>query len=229
MAASRYAATGVLVEFDSPEEFYEIPLHLPPDALDSQITDLARKIWPGGTDFQRNATAACYREIAESLHDDGVLHSALGLFSTEDGRVSTANLITRIEETEPCDPDVACGALHEMLSMEPHRDVHKVDLKCGPAVVSFHAVEFESKDQLSSGLAFAHIELYVPSPIGGYLLVFSLSTPSIADLPVYTSLMAQIGDTVSFSRSPEPALTPAESDETSHGRSVDDEIRSVFG
>src|SRR6185312_8052933 len=104
MSTSLYEAPGVLVEFESPDVFHEIPLHLPADALDAQVSELAARIWPGGTDFQREATAAVYREVAGSLDADGVLHAALGLFATEDDRISTANLLVRIEETEPGDP-----------------------------------------------------------------------------------------------------------------------------
>lgn len=167
-----------------------------------------------------------YREVAGSLDADGVLHAALGLFATEDDRISTANLLVRIEEVEPGDPGIAAAALHEMLSLEPHRDVHQVDLECGPAVVSFHATEVDG-EQVAAPFAFLHIELYVPSPFGGYLVVFSLSTPSLADLPVYVSLMSEIGESVHFARDRGTSGgTPAGPPEQP---GTGGDVRSVFG
>ena len=226
MSTSLHEAPGVLVEFESPDVFHEIPLHLPPDALDAQVAELAARIWPGGTDFQREATAAVYREVAGSLDADGVLHAALGLFATEDDRISTANLLVRIEEIEPGDPRIAAAALHEMLSLEPHRDVHEVDLECGPAVVSFHATEVDG-EQIAAPFAFLHIELYVPSPFGGYLVVFSLSTPSLADLPVYVSLMSEIGESVHFAR--DRGASGGVPEGSPEQPSAGGDARSVFG
>jgi hypothetical protein len=115
-----------------------------------------------------------------------------------------------------------------MLSLEQHRDVHQVELECGPAVVSFHSVEFE-REQPEPSFAFAHIELYVPSPIGGYLLIFALSTPSLEDLPIYVSLMSQIGDSVTFSRDHGTVPQADGDDRPPRQRSTDDDVRSVFG
>ncbi|MDX3098703.1 hypothetical protein PV703_19450 [Streptomyces sp. ME01-24h] len=226
MSTSLREAPGVLVEFESPDVFHEIPLHLPPDAFDAQVSELAARIWPGGTDFQREATAAVYREVAGSLDADGVLHAALGLFATEDDRISTANLLVRIEEIDPGDPGMAATALHELLSLEPHRDVHKVDLDCGPAVVSFHATAVDG-EQVAEPFAFLHIELYVPSPFGGYLVVFSLSTPSLADLPVYVALMSEIGESVHFAR--DRGASGGVPEGSPEQPSAGGDARSVFG
>lgn len=176
----------VLIDFESPEDFHEIPLMLPPDAFEAALQELALEIWPEGTDFQREVTAFAYRAMAEALAEDGTVHAAVGLFETEAGEVSIANLLVRVETIQLDRPEIVAASLHEMLSLEEHRDVHRVDLTCGPAVVSFHATEL-SGGQVQQLIAFAHVELYVPSPFGGDLLVITLSTPSLAELPVYVA------------------------------------------
>ncbi|AZQ37792.1 hypothetical protein EJ357_33615 [Streptomyces cyaneochromogenes] len=222
-----------LIEFEIPEDFHEIPLMLPPEAFEAALQELALAIWPGGTDFQREVTAAAYGAMAEALEADGTVHAAVGLFETEAGGVSIANLLVRMEKIELDRPEVIAASLHEMLSLEEHRDVHRVDLTCGPAVASFHATEF-SGDQIQQPIAFAHVELYVPSPLGGDLLITTLSTPSLADLPVYVGLMSRLGDTVRFSRDNSQVQSPAQENEgATRGRdqhlTIEEETRSVFG
>ncbi|MCZ2524852.1 hypothetical protein [Streptomyces sp. HB2AG] len=229
MSQSDENAPGTRVEFKVPEEFHEFPLHLPPDLTDRYVEELAGEIWVNGTDFQRETTAACYRELVDGLSADGVLHASLGLFSTEEDRLSIANLIVRIEELRPAPPEVAAAGLHEALSLSPHRDVHRVDLPCGPAVVSFHALEVGA-GEAGPGIPFVQIELYVPSNDGEFLVVFALSTPSIAELPVYVDLMSQIGETVAFVRDRgEPAGRNDGRGPLAPRSSVEADVRSVFG
>ncbi|MEV5881753.1 hypothetical protein AB0L74_03310 [Streptomyces sp. NPDC052020] len=234
MTTAPRPAQEVLIEFESPEDFHEIPLMLPPDAFEAALEELAAKIWPGGTDFQREVTAAVYRTMAEALEEDGTVHAAVGLFETEAGEVSIANLLVRVEDIEPDSPQVVAASLHEALSLEEHRDVHRVDLACGPATVSFHATEFGG-GEVQNPIAFAHVELYVPSPFGGKLLVITLSTPSLAELPVYVGLMSRLGDTVRFNRDTDedPASGAEDGEDTpdAQGRrmTIGQETRSVFG
>lgn len=220
---------ATLVEFEVPEGFHDIPLLLPPELFEPSLAELAEKIWPGGTEFQREVAAAVYRDMAQALEEDGTLHASIGLFETDEGGVSTANLLVRRDAVQLDAPDVAAASLHEMLSLEEHREVHEVDLACGPAVVSFHAAQMQG-GLVEQPLVFAHIELYVPSPFGGDLLVVSLSTPSLAELPVYVGTMSRFGDTIRFSRETGvDAPADGAADTAEQKVSIDEETRSVFG
>ncbi|SDP65403.1 hypothetical protein SAMN04487981_13135 [Streptomyces sp. cf386] len=234
MTTSLPATHEVLIEFESPEDFHEIPLMLPPDAFEAALQELALRIWPGGTEFQREVAAVAYGAMAEALEEDGTVHAAVGLFETEAGEVSIANLLVRMDDMQLDEPDIVAASLQEMLSLEEHRDVHRVDLSCGPAIVSFHATELGG-GQVQQPITFAHVELYVPSPFGENLLVITMSTPSLAELPVYVGLMSRLGDTVRFSRetSQIPTPTQEQNDGVTHGQgqrmTIEEETRSVFG
>ncbi|MFF9782495.1 hypothetical protein YWIDRAFT_01969 [Streptomyces sp. SceaMP-e96] len=208
----------VSIEFETPDVFHELPLHLPAEVLDAALWELAEKIWPAGTEFQRETTALVYADLTDTLVADGVMYASLGLFETEDGEVSTANLIARVESVDGEEPAVVAASVQEELALQEHRDVHQVDLPCGPAVLSFHSTEIDGDSALSS-LAFAHVELYVPSSVPGWLAVLSLSTPSFAELPRYVGWLRKIGETFTFrlaAQAEEESPTP-------------NDIRSVFG
>lgn len=101
------------------------------------------------------------------------------------------------------------------LSLSEHRSVARVDLPCGPAVLSLHATETEGEAVLPA-LDFAHIELYVPAPVRGWLVVLALATPCFADLPRYTGLLRQIGESLVI----RPAAKPDDSPRTPAAGSV---------
>jgi hypothetical protein len=186
---------GVSLTLDTPEGFHELPLHLPPDVLDAALWELAETIWPDGTEFQRETTAVVYSDLTAALTADRVLHAAVAFYEAEDGSVSTAQLLVRAEAVDPEAPEVVAASSQEALSLADHRSVARVDLPCGPAVLSLHATETEGEAILPA-LDFAHIELYVPAPVRGWLVVLALTTPCFADLPRYTGILRQIGESL---------------------------------
>ncbi|WP_039628666.1 hypothetical protein [Streptomyces sp. 769] len=211
---------SVSITVDTPEGFHDLPLHLPPDVLDAALWELAERIWPGGTEFQRETTAIVYSDLTTALTADDVLHAAVALYETEDGAASTAHLLVRAQAVEPEAPEVVAASFQETLSFEEHRNVARVDLPCGPAVLSLHATETEGEAVLPA-LEFAQVELYVPAPVRGWLIVLALTTPCFADLPRYTGVLRQIGESLVVrpaEQADEPPKTPAAGD-----------VRAVFG
>ncbi|WEB37991.1 hypothetical protein MOV08_00775 [Streptomyces yunnanensis] len=211
---------SVSITVDTPEGFHDLPLHLPPDVLDAALWELAERIWPGGTEFQRETTAIVYSDLTTALTADDVLHAAVALYETEDGAASTAHLLVRAQAVEPEAPEVVAASFQETLSFEEHRNVARVDLPCGPAVLSLHATETEGEAVLPA-LEFAQVELYVPAPVRGWLIVLALTTPCFADLPRYTGILRQIGESLVVrpaEQADEPPKTPAAGD-----------VRAVFG
>ncbi|OKI00240.1 hypothetical protein A6A06_24155 [Streptomyces sp. CB02923] len=217
MAAS---AQSVSLTLDTPEGFHELPLHLPPDVLDAALWELTEKIWPGGTEFQRETTALVYSDLTAALAADSVLHASVAFYETEDGAASTAHLLVRAEAVDPDAPEIVAASLQEGLALEEHRSVDRVDLPCGPAVLSLHATETEGSGILPS-LEFAHVELYVPAPVRGWLVVLALSTPCFADLPRYTGILRQIGESL--------AVRPADQADDSSEAPEPGGVRAVFG
>ncbi|UJB46191.1 hypothetical protein [Streptomyces sp. A1-5] len=211
---------SVSIAVDTPEGFHDLPLHLPADVLDAAVWELAETIWPGGTEFQRETTAIVYSDLTTALTADDVLHAAVALYETEDGAASTAHLLVRAQAVEPEAPGVVAASFQETLSFEEHRNVARVDLPCGPAVLSLRATETEGEAVLPA-LEFAQVELYVPAPVRGWLIVLALTTPCFADLPRYTGILRQIGESLVVrpaEQADEPPKTPAAGD-----------VRAVFG
>ncbi|MEV6563510.1 hypothetical protein [Streptomyces kronopolitis] len=211
---------NVSLALDTPEGFHELPLHLPPDVLDAALWELAEKIWPGGTDFQRETTAVVYSDLTATLAADNVLHASVAFYETEDGAASTAHLLVRAEAVAPEAPEIITASFQETLSFDEHRSIARVDLPCGPAVLSLHATETEGEAILPA-LEFAHVELYVPSPVRGWLVVLALTTPCFADLPRYTGILRQIGESL--------VLRPAEQAEDLPETPAAGGVRAVFG
>ncbi|MEU8783476.1 hypothetical protein [Streptomyces sp. NPDC048637] len=214
------APQNVSLALDTPEGFHELPLHLPPDVLDAALWELAEKVWPGGTDFQRETTAVIYSDLTATLTADNALHASVAFYETEDGTASTAHLLVRAEAVDPEAPEIVAASFQETLSFDEHRSIARVDLPCGPAVLSLHATETEGEAILPA-LDFAHVELYVPSPVRGWLVVLALTTPCFADLPRYTGILRQIGESLVIRRADEAEDLP----ETPAAGGV----RAVFG
>ncbi|MGG2464008.1 hypothetical protein ACO0M4_30200 [Streptomyces sp. RGM 3693] len=211
---------SVSIALDTPEGFHDLPLHLPADVLDAALWELAERIWPGGTEFQRETTAIVYSDLTTALTADDVLHAAVDLYETEEGTASTAHLLVRAQAVDPEAPEIVAASFQETLSFDEHRNVARVDLPCGPAVLSLHATETEGEAVLPE-LEFAQVELYVPAPVRGWLIVLALTTPCFTDLPRYTGILPQIGESL--------VVRPAEqADELSQTPSAGD-VRAVFG
>ncbi|AZS72820.1 hypothetical protein DDE74_19285 [Streptomyces lydicus] len=211
---------SVSVTLDTPEGFHELPLHLPPDVLDVALWELAEEIWPGGTEFQRETTAVVYSELTAALTADDVLHASVAFYETEDGAASTAHFLVRAEAVDPEAPEIVAASFQEALSFDEHRSVSQVDLPCGPAVISLHATETDGEAILPA-LEFAHLELYIPSPVRGWLVVLALTTPCFADLPRYTGMLRQIGESL--------VVRPAEQADDLPGTPAAGDVRTVFG
>ncbi|MGW8397736.1 hypothetical protein ACWGLP_13750 [Streptomyces lydicus] len=211
---------NVSLALDTPEGFHELPLHLPPDVLDAALWELAEKIWPGGTDFQRETTAVVYSDLTATLAADNVLHASVAFYEAEEGAASTAHLLVRAEAVEPEAPEIVAASFQETLSFDEHRSIARVDLPCGPAVLSLHATETEGGAILPA-LEFAHVELYVPSPVRGWLVVLALTTPCFADLPRYTGILRQIGESL--------VVRPAEQADDLPETPEAGGVRAVFG
>ncbi|MEU7177223.1 hypothetical protein ACWIG3_02830 [Streptomyces celluloflavus] len=211
---------NVSLTLDTPEGFHELPLHLPPDVLDAALWELAEKIWPGGTEFQRETTAVVYSDLTTALTADNVLHASVALYETEDGAASTAHLLVRADAVDPEEPEIVAASFQETLSFDEHRSVARVDLPCGPAVLSLHATETEGEAVLPS-LGFAHVELYIPAPVRGWLVVLALTTPCFDDLPRYTGILRQIGESL--------VIRPAEQADDLPEPPAAGDVRAVFG
>ena len=200
---------------EGPELRIEFPLTLHSLGLDlddaereAHLREVAAEVWCGGTQAQRDAVRGWYAEVAEAAAADGAFYAGLGIFATPDDRMSTVTLVARLDTTDRTDARTATDALHEVLSLTSAHDVHPVELECGPAVVSFSAVEYragaDEHGARPDPVEIARAEVYVPLPELEGLLVLGLATPSLLDLPDYVRMLSHVAETVEVFH-PEPS------------------------
>ncbi|GAA2397322.1 hypothetical protein GCM10010420_24000 [Streptomyces glaucosporus] len=194
--------------WEVPAEFHSLGLEYDDERREAHLSELAVRIWPGGTGEQHDTIASWYREVSSVAAGDEAVYAGIGLFSTDDDRLSIASLVIRCEQVDSADAHVAATALEEFLSNDPAQEVHRTEADCGPVVISFSGNllsptgEEEAIGLLPAPsapvppLVTAQIDVYCPLPGISRLLVFSLSTPSTADFPWYVHMLSGIVDTV---------------------------------
>ncbi|MFG2698732.1 hypothetical protein [Kitasatospora sp. NPDC048407] len=199
--------------FDVPVHFHDLGMHLDDDQRAVHLRELACEIWAGGTEAQRAGVQQFYGELADAAAEDGASYAGVCLMATEDDRVSTASLVARSETLEPAaDPEAVIETLEEVLSLDPAADVHRTETEQGPAVVAFSGVEWTPVPE-QPALPLVRMDVYLPLPEISELLVFSLTTPSLPDLPEYVALLSELTDTVEVltdDPAPLPVQRPAE-------------------
>jgi hypothetical protein len=199
-----------------------------------------------GSDIQRGTIASWYREIAASASEDGTAYAGFCMMGTEDDRMSSASLTVRCEPTDATAANLVADALVEALSIDPAQEVHRVESNCGPVVVVFSGVRVAPPEEMMVAedgdmadpvppLVFARVDAYCPLPRVSRLLVFDLSTPSLAELPWYIAKLSEVVDTVEIvADQPSSYSSGSDSDSLSHARRDDAHpstlsVRDVFG
>lgn len=205
--------------FDVPVQFHDLGMHLTDEERWVHLEELAAEIWPGGTLDQRQGVQRFYAELADAAAGDGATYAGIGLMATEDDRVSTASLIVRSETIEGADVELITTTLLETLSLDPACDVYRTEVETGPAVVVFAGVEWtpgtpEEGAPTPEAIPLVRIDTYVPLPEISELLVLSLTTPSLPDLPMYVELMAQTAESVRILGDDGPLALPTQQSES---------------
>ncbi|MFI5757704.1 hypothetical protein [Streptomyces sp. NPDC051569] len=210
-------------------------MHLAPEERAAHLRSIAYAVWPEGTDFQRDTVLSWYSEAAGDAAESGAFYSGFCLASTEDDRITTASLLARVDPLAEQDAVVSAAGIHELLSGNPHRDVVRVDVPCGPAVLCLTGLEWKpvdpnadaSSDQRENmGISMIRADLYVPLPLMSQLLVLSLTTPSLPEVPDYVAILSHIAQTLTVS-----AEDSHQSPEHPSGAlsSIADQVRADFG
>ncbi|WP_101258002.1 hypothetical protein [Streptomyces barkulensis] len=203
----------------APEEFRSLGLEYTDEEREEYLVRLMDVIWPGGTDEEHHRLSAWYREVAEAAAADGAVYTGICLLSTDDDRISTASLTVRCEPLEDDDAELAARGLVELLSLDEFQEVHRVEAEFGPAVLVISGFEVTPggapRDTTPvpssapvSPIVFARADVYCPLPAVSQLLVFSLTTPSLRELPWYVQRLSEIAHTVEIPERTPSAGTP---------------------
>lgn len=109
-AAAEPAADQPMLYWNVPVLFHSLGLELPEEDREAHIAEVAREVWVGGTDFQRDTVASWYRDIARTAAAAGAVYSGFLLGGLDDGRISTGTLVIQVDQVDTADAEAVVEA-----------------------------------------------------------------------------------------------------------------------
>ncbi|MER6016021.1 hypothetical protein [Streptomyces bluensis] len=152
------------------------------------------------------------------------------LDETPDGRMTTASLLARLDPLDEPDAELSARGLFETLSVKPNNTVEEIRVPAGPGVLVLCGVTWQSdpQDDTAPSLPLARADVFLPLPRMGRLLVLSLTTPSLPDLPFYVALLSKTAHDLTVSSSGAMAGSSPDSGDERRG-SIAEDVRADFG
>ncbi|MPY63477.1 hypothetical protein, partial [Streptomyces spongiae] len=187
------SAPSIELHLDIPGGFHSLGLDLDDEERQEQLWSIAEEVWPHGTDFQREVTFHTYREMAELALAEKSFYAGFCLDETPDARMTTASLLARLDPLDEPDAELSARGLFEALSANENNTVEEIRVPAGPGVLVLCGLQWQSdpQDDTAPSLPLARADVYLPLPRMARLLVLSLTTPSLPDLPFYVSLLSK--------------------------------------
>ncbi|WP_338673483.1 hypothetical protein V1460_10505 [Streptomyces sp. SCSIO 30461] len=221
--------TGPRLLLDIPGGFYSLGLDLEGEERLEQLWTIAERVWPTGTDFQREVSFHAYREMADHALAENSFYAGFCLDEAPDGRLTTASLLARLDPMEEPDAELSARSLFEALAANDNNTVSDIRVPVGPGVLVLCGLEWRSdpSDDTAPSLPMARADVYLPLPRMQRLLVLSLTTPSLPDLPFYVSLLSRTAHELTVTSEPAAADDPGSASEQT--RSATEQVRSDFG
>ncbi|MFE9024426.1 hypothetical protein ACFYNL_38580 [Streptomyces sp. NPDC007808] len=222
------SATSEL-QLDIPGGFYSLGLDLAGEERLEQLLAIAEEVWPTGTDFQREVAFHAYREMADHALAENSFYAGFCLDEAPDGRLTTASLLARLDPLDEPDAELSARGLFEALSTNDNNAVEEIRVPAGPGVLVLCGVEWQSdpSDATAPSLPLARADVYLPLPRMQRLLVLSLTTPSLPDLPFYVSLLSKTAHDLTVSSGGESDAADGDGGEQRH--TLADRVRADFG
>lgn len=199
--------------FNIPPDFHEVPLTASPEDRGDRLRGFIEGL-PGAEGEDERAladSAAALARVMDQLLEQDVVHASFGV-APIDGNPSAVSLTVAARPAESTDPGVAAEAIAWMLAeQEPdERHVQRLRLPCGPAAAVTERRRLplpgDSSDAERLALDLGQMQVHVPAP-GGWLLVFTLHTPVLADWEVYAHLLGGVVNSLSLSEIASGAVT----------------------
>jgi hypothetical protein len=196
-----------------------------------QLWSIAEEVWPHGTDFQREVTFHTYREMADHALTEDSFYAGFCLDEAPDGRLTTASLLARLDPLEETDAELSARGLFEALSANENNTVEDIRVPAGPGVLVLCGLEWQSdpEDDTAPSLPLARADVYLPLPRMRRLLVMSLTTPSLPDLPFYVSLLSKSAHDLTVSSGAEPPSASGPENGGERRARISDQVRADFG
>ncbi|MFE0820743.1 hypothetical protein [Streptomyces sp. NPDC058847] len=206
--------------FLAPDGFFALPLAERPEDRAERAEAFVRELYSRGNEANWNPAAPYFAGLAELLGNTGVSYAALGLFSTAEESLTSADDTTGHEPSEGAaqcaftlaavptgqattETDTVAQGLVAALSKDPHNEVRWLDLPCGPAVACITWRQYgispeATADGEATDIVTAQIQVHVPFPTGPFTAVFTLLTAYIDHWPEFCHMLEAILQTVSF-------------------------------
>ncbi len=217
------------LHMDIPGGFHSLGLDLDAQGQVDQLWSIAKEIWPTGTDFQREVAFHSYREMADHALAGNAFYAGFCLDDAPDGRRTTASLLARLDPLDEADAELSARGLFEALSANENNTVEYVRVPAGPGVLVLCGLEWQpdQEDDTAPSLPLARTDVYLPLPRMGRLLVLSLTTPSLPDLPFYVSLLSKTAHDLTVSSGAEAPVGPETGGEGT--TAIAAQVRADFG
>jgi hypothetical protein len=217
------------LHLDIPGGFHSLGLDLDGEERMEQLWAISERIWPTGTDFQREVAFHSYREMADHALAENSFYAGFCLDEAPDGRLTTASLLARLDPLDEPDAELSARGLFESLSVNDNNSVEQIRVPAGPGVLVLCGLEWQSdpQDDTAPSLPLARADVYLPLPRMGRLLVLSLTTPSLPDLPFYVSLLSKSAHDLTVSSGTAADSGPDREGERSG--TVAEQVRADFG
>lgn len=226
------AAPSAELHLDIPGGFHSLGLDLDEEERLEQLWSIAEEVWPTGSDFQREVTFHTYREMADQALAGNSFYAGFCLDEAPDGRLTTASLLARLDPLDETDAELSARGLFEALSANENNTVEDIRVPAGPGVLVLCGLEWQSEpgDDTAPSMPLARADVYLPLARMGRLLVLSLTTPSLPDLPFYVSLLSKTAHDLTVSSGTEiPAAAGAGGAGGARNTTIADEVRADFG
>ncbi|MGW7054539.1 hypothetical protein [Streptomyces sp. NPDC054888] len=222
-------APSAELHLDIPGGFHSLGLDLGEEERLEQIWSVAEEIWPTGSDFQREVTFHTYREMADHALAGNSFYAGFCLDEAPDGRLTTASLLARLDPMNEPDAELSARGLFEALAANANNTVEDIRVPAGPGVLVLCGLEWQSEpgDDTAPFMPLARADVYLPLTRMGRLLVLSLTTPSLPDLPFYVSLLSKTAHDLTVTSGTESAAAPLT--DGSRAETIADEVRADFG
>jgi hypothetical protein len=217
------------LHLDIPGGFHSLGLDLDGEERLEQLWAISERIWPTGSDFQREVAFHSYREMADHALAENSFYAGFCLDEAPDGRLTTASLLARLDPLDEPDAELSARGLLEALSANDNNTVEEIRVPAGPGVLVLCGLEWQSDpaDDTAPSLPLARADVYLPLPRMQRLLVLSLTTPSLPDLPFYVSLLSKSAHDLTVSSGTEADSGPDSGDER-RGTAAE-QVRADFG
>jgi hypothetical protein len=190
------------LSFVVPESFHALPIAASPEERAVLAEEFVRELYPNGNDDLWTPAAPYYAALGETMGDQGLAYSAMGLFSIDEGIAHCSFTVAAVTSDHPS-PEVAALGIREILASDETNDVRWIDLPCGPAVSSVSLRQIVIGAELTASgeeakLHMGQVQVYVPFPTGPFTAVFTMDTAAVDYWGEFSEMLTAVLRSVSF-------------------------------